>query len=190
MKKLSLRMLAPLLLFALCAAPYAAATTLMRMTLAQLARSADTIARVRCVSSAGQWDNCAIWTFSEFEVVERFKGAPPNRIRVRVPGGRVGHLMATIEATPKFLAGKESVLFLETTPAGDYSVTAWVEGTFRIDVHPQTTREAVTQESSSFLVFDAATRSFRAEGIRNLAFGEFRQRLAAALAQPARGAQR
>jgi hypothetical protein len=189
MKKPLLSMVMPLLLAALCLAPRAAATTLARMSLTELAHAADTIVRVRCLSSASQWDKGAIWTFSEFEVVERLKGAPGNRIRVRVPGGRVGHLVTVIEAAPTFQPGEESILFLEATPGGDYAVTAWAEGTFRIHAHPQTGRELVTQESSGYAVFDTATRRFRAEGIRDITVGEFRERLAAALAQPAAGAR-
>jgi hypothetical protein len=189
MKKPLLSIMIPLLCAALCLAPRAAATTLARMSLTELAHAAGVIVRVRCVSSASQWDKGAIWTFSEFEVSERLKGSPESRIRVRVPGGRVGHLVTVIEAAPRFQPGEESILFLEATLGGDYAVTAWAEGTFRIHVHPQTGRELVTQESRGYAVFDAATKSFRAEGIRDVSVGEFRERVAAALAQPAAGAR-
>ncbi len=130
-----------------------------------------------------------IWTFNEFDVLERFKGAPPDRIQVRVPGGHVGHLITTIEQTPRFEAGEESILFLENSAAGGYSITAWAEGTFRIAAAsgPQNANTAptVTQDSSSFAIFDPATRRFRVEGIRKLSLVEFRRSLATALAQPA-----
>ena len=171
-------------------APPTRATTLARMSLAELARAADTIVQVRCVSAASRWDSGTIWTFTEFEVVETLKGAPQQRISVRVPGGHVGHLAATIEAAPQFRPGEESVLFLEKTNAGDYSVTAWAEGTFRIRRVPGMGRAAVTQESNRFAVFDQATRRFHAEGVRDLSLDEFRQRLTAAMAQPASGISR
>jgi hypothetical protein len=88
-----------------------------------------------------------------------------------------------------FQPGEESILFLEAIPGGDYAVTAWAEGTFRIRTHPETGRELITQETSSDAVFDAATRSFHAQSIRDVSVAEFRKRLAAAMAQPARGAQ-
>ena len=174
-----------------CFAPFARATTIARMDLPALARAADTIAQVRCVSIASRWDAGAIWTFSDFDVVESFKGAPPERIRVRVPGGRVGHLLATIEAAPQFQPGEEIVLFLEKTGAGDYSVTAWAEGTFRIHRSPAAaTDAAVTQDSSRFAMFDQVTHRFKVEGMRNLSLTEFRRRLTAAMAQSPAGASR
>jgi hypothetical protein len=183
--------LAPLLLLAAYfAAPLARATTLARLSLVQLARAADSIVRVRCISSASRWDNGAIWTFNEFAVVERLKGLPQDRITVRVPGGRVGHLVTAIEAAPQFRPGEETVLFLEKTSAGDFAVTAWAEGTFRIETDPRTGVQTVTQDSTRFPVFDVATRRFSAEGIRGLSLEEFHARLAAAMEQPAPGGSR
>ncbi len=168
----------------------ASATTLARMSLSDLARAAGAIVRVRCSATTSQWESGTIWTFTDFDVLESFKGAPPQRIRVRVPGGRVGHLMATVEAAPQFQPGEEIVLFLEKTAAGDYGVTAWAEGTFRIRRSPSAAAAVVTQESSRFAIFDQATRTFRAEGVRNLPLDEFRRHLAAAMAQSAVGASR
>lgn len=191
--------------------PRAAATTLARMSLADLSRAAGAIVRVRCVAVNSRSDRGIIWTFNDFVVLERFKGAPPDRIQVRVPGGHVGHLIATIEEAPRFQTGEESILFLENSAAGGYAITAWAEGTFRV-VHqsllqsgqqssqqsgPQTVPQSagatqtgdasatVTQDSNSFAVFDPATRRFRVEGIHKLSLGEFRRSLATALSQPA-----
>jgi hypothetical protein len=41
----------------------------------------------------------------------------------------------------------------------------------------------VTQDSSAFAVFDAAARTFRAQGIRRMPIEEFRARLAAAVSR-------
>jgi hypothetical protein len=169
--------------------PRAAATSLASMSLADLAHAAGAIVRVRCVAASSRWDHGMIWTFTDFDVLERFKGAPADRIRVRVPGGRAGHLLTTIEETPRFQTGQESILFLENSPAGDYSITAWAEGTFRILQNAGNASEAVTQDSNGFPVFDPVTRHFHVEGIHNLPLDEFRRRLAAALAQQAPGRQ-
>src|SRR5689334_6598932 len=119
------------LLLLACLALPARATTLARMSLAEMAGAADTIIQARCVSTSARWDNGMIWTFAEFALVDTFKGAPPKRITVRAPGGRVGNLVAAVEAAPQFTPGYEMVLFLENNQAGDYSVTAWSEGAFR-----------------------------------------------------------
>ena len=177
------RAIATLLMLPLVSAATAAGTTIARMNLAQLARAATVIVRARSVSSRSEWAGGAIWTVTEFEVHERFKGAPASSIRIRVPGGRIGHLVSTVEAAPRFRDGEDVLLFLEPTSGGDYSVTAWTEGTFRISHHPQTGLELISQDSSAYPAFDGATRQFRADGIRGILLSDFRQRLATALAR-------
>ena len=127
---------------------------------------------------SARWENGTIWTFSEFDVTERFKGSPPARIRVRSPGGRVGHVSTRVEEAPEFRPGDEAVLFLEAAADGSYGVTAWAEGTFRVRKASGASPELVTQDSSGIAVFDPVTRQFRNEGIRNLAWSEFQRRLA------------
>jgi hypothetical protein len=159
------------------------ATTLARLSLDQLAAAADDVARVRCVSSGSRWENGAIWTVTTFDVVETMKGILPTQVTVRLPGGRVGHLMATVDGTPKFNPGGESIVFLERSRSGGFSVAGWVEGTFRIARDRATGRETVTQDSSAFAVFDPATRSFITEGVRRMPVAEFRARVATAIAR-------
>jgi hypothetical protein len=144
---------------------------------------ATTVARVRCVGAESRWENGTIWTVTTFDVIEPMKGNLASRIVVRVPGGKVGHLTATVDGTPKFTSGEEAVVFLERMRTGGYSVSGWVEGTFRIALDPASHSEIVTQDSSVFAVFDAATRTFRTEGIRKMPIGIFRARVAAAIAR-------
>jgi hypothetical protein len=158
------------------------ATTLARLSLEQLAGTADAVARVRCAGSESHWENGSIWTVSTFDVIEIMKGTLPAQVTVRLPGGRVGHLIVTVDGTPKFSVGNESVLFLERSRAGGFAVAGWVEGTFRVAIDPITRRETVTQDSSAFAVFDAASRSFKTEGIRRMPIEQFRARIAAAVA--------
>jgi hypothetical protein len=173
----------PVLLLFLAAMPSGRATTLQWMSLDQLARAADTVVRARCVATSARWGNDAIWTFIQFQVVETLKGNPPQRIRVRLPGGRVGPISMRVEAVPHFQRGDDAVLFLEKSPTGDYGVTAWTEGTFRIRRYSRNGAEFVTQDSSAVAVFNPATRQFHNGGIRNVPWNEFRRRLAGALLQ-------
>ncbi len=164
------------------------ATTLLRMNLAQIARAADTIVRAKCVGTSTRWDAGAIWTFAEIDVVETLKGSPSAQLIVRLPGGRVGNLVSHVEDAPRLSVGEEKVLFLERNSAGDYSVTGWVEGSFRIRKNA-VGEETITQDSSEIAVFDTVTRQFHAEGLRNISISDFRQRLAVALG-PARSGSR
>jgi len=172
-----------LLIFAvLCVPPGIWATTLARLSLDQLAASADAVAQVRCTAVESRWENGSIWTVTTFDVAETWKGNLPAQVTVRLPGGRVGHLTAAVDGTPKFTPGDEEVVFLQRLPASGFSVAGWVEGTFRIALDPQTRRKTVTQDSSAFAVFDTATRTFRAEGIRKMPVEQFRARVTAAIA--------
>jgi hypothetical protein len=171
------------------ALPALRATTLARLSLDQLAAAADGVARVRCAGAESRWENGSIWTVTTFDVVDSMKGDLPAQVVVRVPGGRVGHLNAVVDGTPRFKSGEEAVVFLEHRRAGGYSVAGWVEGTFRIARDARTHAEIVTQDSSGFAVFDSATRTFRTEGIRKMPINLFRARVNAAIAR-ARGKSR
>jgi hypothetical protein len=171
------------LLPVLLAAPAIHATTLARLSLEQLAQGSDAVARVRFAGAESRWDNGSIWTVTTFNVVETLKGQLPPKIDVRLPGGHVGHLTAAVEGTPKFNPGGEAILFLQASSAGGFTVAGWVEGSFRILRDPRTGIETVTQDSSAFAVFDAATRTFHTEGIRRMPIEQFRARVAAAIAR-------
>jgi hypothetical protein len=163
--------------------PAVRATTLARLSLEQLAAGSDAIARVRAVRAESRWEYGSIWTITTFDVVETFKGSLPGQIAVRLPGGRVGHLISTVEGTPKFAPGNETVAFLQQSTAGGFTIAGWVQGNFRISRDARSGGEIVTQDSSAFAVFDAATRTFRVQGIRRLPIEEFRACLAAAVSR-------
>jgi len=170
-------------LLALLFQPGVHATTLARLSLDQLAAGSDAVVLVRVSGGQSLWENEAIWTLTTAQVVETMKGNLPEEITLRLPGGRVGHLTASVEGTPKFHPGDEAFVFLKESRAGGYNVAGWVEGTFRISRDPRTGVESVTQDSSAFAVFDVATRTFRTEGIRRMPVEEFRARVAAAVAR-------
>jgi hypothetical protein len=158
----------------------ATATTLARMSVAQMSHAAHAIVRARCVENSVGWDAGEIWTFTSFEVQEVWQGSAPARITVRLLGGRVGNLTSSVAGVPRFRSGEEVVLFLERTPRGDFSVVSWEQGTFRIRRETVTGSESVTQDSASFATFDPATRQFDAAGIRNLPIETFRAQVDAA----------
>jgi hypothetical protein len=182
-KKRPIKIQIVILFAAVSVMPLLQATTLARLSLDQLASSADNVARVRCVRAESQRENGAIWTVTTFNVIETMKGNLPAQVTVRLPGGRFGHFTETVDGTPKFNSGEEVIVFLERSQSGDFSVAGWVQGTFRIARDPHTLRETVTQDSSGFAVFDTATRSFRAEGIRQMPVEQFRARIAGATAR-------
>jgi hypothetical protein len=166
----------------------AAPTTLAHMSVAKLTQASRLIVRARCVDNIAAWDAAEIWTFSTFEPSEIWKGSSPQRVSVRLLGGRVGNLTSNVSGVPRFKAGEEVVLFLAPTTRGDFSVVSWVQGTFRIHQDPRSATETVTQDSASFDTFDPSTKKFTASGIRDLPLDELRAQVAAAL-RPGPGAQ-
>jgi hypothetical protein len=180
--RMGIRIILSLLLALLCL-PALRATTLARLSLAQLAAGSDAVARVRCASAVSRWENGSIWTVTTFDVAETLKGQLPREITVRLPGGRVGHLTASVDGTPKFIPGADAVVFLQRARTGGFTVAGWVEGTFWISRDPRSGSETVTQDSSAFAVFDATTRTFRTEGVRRMSMEMFRAQIAAAVAR-------
>jgi hypothetical protein len=92
------------------------------------ALNAWTIAQANSLRRRG----AGIWTVTDFAVEESWKGSSSTHVQVRMPGGRAGHVIRLVPGAPRFRPGEEVVLFLERTRGGDWSITAWGEGTFRI----------------------------------------------------------
>jgi hypothetical protein len=159
------------------------ATTFVRMDLRALARSAEIIARVRCTDSQIRRERGEIWTFDDLAVLETFKGAPANTLQIRLPGGSIGHVTTRIDGVPQFTINEEAVLFIEKNSAGDYSITSWAQGTFRVRRDAAGGNPVITQDTNRAAVFDPATHEFTNSGARDLPLGEFRRQIADALRQ-------
>jgi hypothetical protein len=172
------RALAVVTMLAFCGA--AVATTLAHLSVEQMTSAASMVVRARCVSTEARWQDGEIWTFSTFETEEAWKGIAPAILSVRLIGGHAGHLISTVPGVPRFRRGEEVILFLEATRTGDFTVTSWAQGTFRISRDPRTRLERVTQDAAGFAFLDSATHQFRESGIRNLSLDELRERVEAA----------
>jgi hypothetical protein len=153
--------------------PSVFATALKRMSVADLSRAAHTVVRAQCVANSTRWDAGEIWTFTTFDVEETWKGSAAAQITVRLLGGKAGSLTSTVSGVPRFAPGEELVLFLELTPAQDFSIVSWMQGTFRIGHDRTTDEETVTQDTAAFPVFDSASQRFESTGIRKMPVSAF-----------------
>ncbi|MGH9793176.1 MAG: hypothetical protein ACRD5G_00260 [Candidatus Acidiferrales bacterium] len=167
----------------LLAAAAAQATTLRRMSLDELTADSGVVARVRCMASESRWEGGRIWTFTTFEVIETLKGRAPSTIRVRLIGGRAGSLTSRVEGVPRFRAGEETFVFLAPAAQGDWTVTGWVLGTFRLTRDKRTGQEAVTQDTAGLTLFDPITRRFEPGGVRQMPLDDFRGRVRRAVSR-------
>ncbi|MFZ0410747.1 MAG: hypothetical protein WAL51_04475 [Candidatus Acidiferrales bacterium] len=170
------------------------------MTIESMTRKASVVVRGRCVANTAAWDRGEIWTVTTFAVEETWKGASAGaardvdeaenaavsgsqaEIRVRLLGGRVGNLTSTVAAVPRFRAGEDVVLFLEPAAHGNFSVTSWAQGTFRLRRDARTGETRATQDTASTETFDATTRKFAATGERDVSLTVLRARVQAAAA--------
>jgi hypothetical protein len=170
--------------------PPARATTLKRMSVADLSRAAYTVVRARSVANSTRWDAGEIWTFTTFDVEEIWKGSAPAQITVRLLGGQAGNFTSTVSGVPRFAPGEELILFLERTSAQDFSIVSWMQGTFRIGRSRTTGEEIVTQDTAAFPVFDPASHSFETTAIRKMPVSAFHTLVIASVeAQAAQGSR-
>jgi hypothetical protein len=159
----------------------ASATTLVPLTLSNLAETSTAIARLRCLSQKSFWHGGEIWTETQFAVEQQEKGQLPPLVTVRTLGGTVGHLHSHVDEVPTFRVGEEAYLFLWNRLDEPYRVLGWSQGTFRVTRDARSGLETVTQDSSAGALFDPETRTFRRMGIRNLPVAIFIERLHQAL---------
>lgn len=117
-----------LLATAVCAALPALASVVVAQSIEELTQAAPLVVRGRVGQVQASWDEGErrIWTRAELSVLETVKGAAPQTILVRQPGGEVGDKGQRVEGVAKFTPGEEAVFFLETVPdeAGVYTVYA------------------------------------------------------------------
>lgn len=159
----------------------AAATTLARMTVEQMTRAAQLVVRAKCLENSSGWDAGEIWTFSEFQVEDAWKGAQPSTLRVRLLGGRAGNLASNVPGIPRFQLGEEVVLFLEPTERGDFSVVSWVQGTFRIRRNSRTDEEWAVQDTAEFALTGSAPGESSARSALGMRVAALHARVAAAV---------
>jgi len=174
-----------LALGALCL-PHARATTLARMNVRELAQQSTYIARVRCVNVVSTADTNLVWTISTFEVAKVWKGSPPPRFTVRLPGGVAAGLRVRVEGAPQFSLGEDVVLFLTEDRGRQMNIVSWAQGTFRIRKNPRTGVELAVQDTAGLHLFDARSGA-RTEGEqRQLSLASLRATVSRALLEAAR----
>ena len=166
--------------------PATHSTTLARMDLRELARRAVYVARVRCVQAVSWADASLVWSLTSFEVTEIWKGDPPPKFTVRLPGGESAGKRVTVEGAPRFAVGEEAVLFLEPERGLQLNIVSWAQGTFRIRRNPRTGAEEATQDTAGLQLLDARSSKTSEGERRRLPLAELRAGVARAIAESGR----
>ncbi len=125
------------MLAACCALVFASsalATSLVRMTLAQLAQASAVIVRGTVVSQATRWNapHTRIYTFTTVAVNEAIKGHPTSSIVIQQPGGTIGDLHVFVPGTMVFHPSGNYILFLEPGPEGRYLPVGMAQGAYPV----------------------------------------------------------
>jgi hypothetical protein len=115
---MSIRLLSGLLALLLVSERGVQTTTVVPLTFSELARAADTIARVRVVDVSSSWRSQTsreqvITTHVVFDVERTLKGRAGSTLVLDFFGGRVGDVELSIDGTPRFVVGERCVLFVQ-----------------------------------------------------------------------------
>lgn len=165
--------------------PAARATSLARMSIAELAQSSHKIVLATCTGNSVIWQEGEIWTIATFDVNATWKGIAFAQIQVRLLGGSLGNITSAVSGVPRFQRGEQVVLFLQHTPLGDYGVVSWMQGTFRVHhsvrVGNAQNQSFVTQDTAAFATFDPVTRQFQFAGVHHLPLDSFHAQISAAV---------
>ena len=160
-----------LIVFTLLLAAQLFATSVIPMSVEQLATSASEIVRARAISSVSSWDadHAHIYTFTSFQPLDTWKGAASSQLVVRQMGGRVGNIEQRVSGVRRWSAGDEAVLFLRPSEVGNgvMAVVGLFQGNFAVKRAADAEPLAVNGVPD-VMQYDPATRTstqFRAEPI-------------------------
>jgi len=113
----------------------ALATSVLKMSLRDLAKNSDTIVLARVEDESARYDaNKEIYTYITLRVLDPVKGMKAEHgknakteemVTIRQIGGVVGNIASIVPGMPKFVKGEEVVVFLSKKDANGYP---WVMG--------------------------------------------------------------
>ena len=117
-------------------APPAGATTLVRMSLSQLAQASSTIVQGHVVAQATRVNpaHTRIMTYTTVQLDKALKGQPPATLIIEQQGGTIGNFHVRVPGTAFLRPQTEYVLFLEpvTGKAQTYHMVGMMQGAFRV----------------------------------------------------------
>ncbi len=112
------------------------ATTIIPMSVEELARHAEEVVEGQALESWSEWnaEHTLIHTYTRFQVARSLKGASPAVLIVKQLGGTAGGYAQKVSGVRRFQVGEESLLFLRRSAAGDGTrvVVGLMQGNFRI----------------------------------------------------------
>lgn len=165
----------------------ASATSMLRVDLPELSRSADVIVHgtVRRLESRWSGDGRRIVTDVELQVTEALKGDASGTLVITQPGGRVGDIGQRVSGLATFTPSEEVVVFLERQGDRDFRVVGLAQGKYSVQRTPGREGKgeamAVPEATSETLLVDATTHAPTTSSRRTLPLAELKTAIRAAL---------
>jgi hypothetical protein len=106
----------------------------------QLGDQSEVVVRGSVESVESYWNDkhTKVFTRTRIAVDETYKGSPRSAINVIQLGGVVGNIRVTVHGAPHWEVGEEVLLFAGPYDAGDFRVSGFSQGKFRIERDPKT----------------------------------------------------
>ncbi len=169
----------------------ARATTLVRMSLDQLAQASSTVVRGRVINQESRWNaqHTQIITLTTIASGQTLKGNAGPTLVVEQVGGVVGHIRSWVPGTALLRPQSEYVLFLQpsTTHAGRYLLVGMAQGAFRIYRDAATRQERVILPMGFMLAGQAPSGQTSGSGVGpTVPYQSFRQTVASSVGAPLR----
>ena len=112
------------------------ATTVIPMSIEELASSANQIIRGHVIDSRSAWDeeHNTIYTYTRFQTDETLKGSPDAVLTVKQLGGSAGGYTLHVAGVHPWSKGESVVLFLRPSQEqdGTFAVVGLMQGDFRV----------------------------------------------------------
>jgi hypothetical protein len=153
-----MRLILPMLLVCLLG-ELAPAATLERLTLEQMVKQSTEIVRARAGSISSVAVGSMIYTRTQFQVLERWKGPTNSEVDVMEPGGTVGRMTQTYSGVPHFTSGQEMVLFLWTGPSRRTQIIGLTQGAFEVLRGPSGSEPLVNRKPSGETMLGPGTKT-------------------------------
>ncbi len=112
------------------------ATTIIPMSVEDLARASTHIAEARVLDTWSAWNpqHTLIYTYSHVQVVRTLKGNNTGTFVVKQVGGSAGGYTQKVAGVRQLIPGEDTLLFLRSSQVGDGTlvVVGLMQGNFRI----------------------------------------------------------
>jgi len=145
---------------ALVGAGTADATTVLKMSLKDLAKKSDAVVMARVDDMTARYDaNKEIYTYITLKVLDPVKGSKKDEVlTIRQIGGTVGTIASIVPGMPTFKKGEEVVVFLTQKDQAGYPwVMGLQQGKYSVSVDENGSKH-VRNELDGTTLFDASGR--------------------------------